>query len=340
MTLQERIQLLVRLGAYMQSSEPGWIEVQHRAFLDNNWFIPEFIKLSIENITGKFLAEEPLQELAANHAIPGTNDHPQKVGLVLAGNIPLVGLHDIVCTFITGHHAYIKPSARDTVLPEHLIKKIIEWEPAAENCFKVQPLLKNCDAYIATGSNNTSRYFDYYFARYPHIIRRNRSSAAVLTGNETGAELEKLSDDICQYFGLGCRNVTQLFVPRDYQFEPLLAALNKWDYLGNHHKYKNNYDYNLAAHILNNRYYMTNGHVVLVEDASLFSPIAQVHYQFYDDIQTAHNTLKNNSSVQCVVGNGYLPFGGAQCPELDTFADGVDTVDFLLSLSNAQVRKS
>ena len=144
-------------------------------------------------------------------------------------------------------------------------------------------MLKGCDAYIATGSNNSSRYFDYYFGKYPHIIRRNRTSAAILTGDETDEELEKLADDVYQYFGLGCRNVTKIYVPEGYDFIPILEAFKKYNYLADHHKYKNNYDYNLALHLLNKKYYMTNGSVLLIEDPALFSPISQLNYEFYKD---------------------------------------------------------
>src|SRR4051812_6551940 len=171
----------------------------------------------------------------------------------MAGNIPLVGLHDFLCVFISGHYAMIKPSTRDEALIRHIADKLIEWNGEAEKYIRTSALIRNCDAYIATGSNNSARYFDYYFKKYPSIIRRNRTSVAVLTGKESEAELEKLSDDVYQYFGLGCRNVTKILVPKGYDFVPLLNAFKKWDYLINHHKFKNNYDYNLAIHILNNR---------------------------------------------------------------------------------------
>jgi hypothetical protein len=255
------------------------------------------------------------------------------VGVVLAGNIPLVGFHDVLCIFLSGHYAKIKPSSKDEALIKYLVEKIAEWQPDATPYFTLSPMLKACDAYIATGSNNTSRYFDYYFRNYPTIIRRNRTSVAILTGRETAADLSNLAEDVYQYFGLGCRNVTKLYVPRDYNFELLLEAFSKYNYLINHHKYKNNYDYNLAAHILNNKYYMTNGSIILVEDPSPFSPISQLHYEFYDDEQAVRESLRDDQAIQCVVGSHYTSFGQAQCPRIDTFADGVDTVKFLKSFS-------
>ena len=192
--------------------------------------------------------------------------------------------------------------------------------------------MKGCDAYIATGSNNSSRYFDYYFGKYPNIIRRNRTSVAVLTGEEMPAELEKLADDVYLYFGLGCRNVTKIYVPADYDFVPLLEAFRKYNYQADHHKYKNNYDYNLALHLLNKKYYMTNGSILLIEDAGIFSPISQLNYEFYSGNDDLTARLPAARDLQCVVGKSFIPFGGAQCPSISEYADGVDTLKFLADL--------
>ncbi|RYY86118.1 MAG: hypothetical protein EOO15_15320 [Chitinophagaceae bacterium] len=213
-----------------------------------------------------------------------------------------------------------------------LLEVAREWYPQSAEYLLPSERIANCEAYIATGSNNTARYFEAYFGKYPHIIRKNRTSVAILTGQETAAELEKLADDICQYFGLGCRNVTQLWVPEGYDFEPLVRSLDKYKDLENHNKFRNNYDYQLAMHILNRHYYMTNGTVLLVEKESPFAPISQVHYQFYKTRADAEQKLAGRDEIQCIVGEGQTPFGGAQCPSLDTFADGVDTLRFLLSL--------
>lgn len=333
MNIQQRIDLLVQLGEYMQGADEGWLEARHKAFQQNNWFIPEFIDKAIANIATNFLQRPILEDFAAQYKLPDEVAQPKKVGVVLAGNIPLVGFHDVLCVFLTGHYAAIKPSSKDEALIKHLVEKMISWQPEAAPYFTLNSLLKGCDAYIATGSNNTSRYFEYYFRAYPTIIRRNRTSVAVLTGEESTEELAQLAEDIYQYFGLGCRNVTKLFVPRDYNFEPLLEAFRKYNYLINHHKYKNNYDYNLAAHILNNQYYMTNGSILMVENPSPFSPISQLHYEFYDDRAKVEERLNNSQDIQCIVGRGHTPFGQAQCPTIASFADGVDTVAFLKSLS-------
>ena len=333
MFIQQRIDLLVRLGEYMASNEPGWLAAKHKAFQENNWFIPEFVDRAVANIAVSFLQPAVLKDFAAKYDLPPVQEQPRKVGIVLAGNIPLVGFHDVLCTFLSGHYAMVKPSSKDEALIKHLVEQMVLWAPEVEPYFTLSAMLKGCDAYIATGSNNTSRYFDYYFRNYPTIIRRNRTSVAVLTGRETAAELGELADDVYEYFGLGCRNVTKLYVPRDFNFELLLEAFSKYNYLINHHKYKNNYDYNLAAHILNNQYYMTNGSILLVENPSPFSPISQLHYEFYDDEGAVRESLTDNEAIQCVVGTHYTSFGQAQCPRIDTFADGVDTVVFLKSLS-------
>jgi len=193
-------------------------------------------------------------------------------------------------------------------------------------------MLTDCDAYIATGSNNTSRYFEYYFGKYPHIIRRNKTSVAVLNGSESKNDLEGLAGDVYQFFGLGCRNVTKLYVPKGYDFEPLLGAFEKYNYLADHHKYKNNYDYNLALHILNNKFYMANGSVLLIEDTSIFSPISQLNYEYYASRDQLLSSLYENQDIQGIVEKSHIPFGQAQSPGLFNYADKVDTMQFLQSL--------
>jgi hypothetical protein len=332
MHVDERIELLVRLGQYMTGDDEAWQTAQRKAFAENNWFIPEFIQLSIHNIVQQFLQYEPLKKLVERYQVPEKTEHPKNVGLALAGNIPLVGFHDVLCTFLCGHNAQIKPSSKDRALLEQLVKKMVEWNSETARYFVLRDLLKGCDAYIATGGDNTGRYFEYYFRNYPSIIRKARTSVAVLTGHETEQELEGLADDVHQYFGLGCRNVTKIFVPESYNFVPLLKAFEKYSWFSNHHKYKNNYDYNLALHLLNSKQYMTNGSILLVENESLFSPISQLHYHYYGDLKKLIADVQNKESIQCVVGTG-LPFGAAQRPQLTDFADGVDTMAFLKNLT-------
>jgi hypothetical protein len=217
-------------------------------------------------------------------------------------------------------------------LLKHLTEKMKGWESTVADYLQMVQFVKECDAYIATGSNNSARYFEKYFGNKPHIIRRNRTSVAVLTGEEDPEQLQLLADDVYSYFGLGCRNVTKLFVPVNYDFIPLLEAFRKYDHLQDHNKYRNNYEYNLAVLILNNKYYMTNGTILLVEDPSFFSRISQLHYEFYSDADAVVNSLKGNEDVQALIGYGGLPFGSAQCPSINIFADGVDTMNFLKEL--------
>ena len=205
-------------------------------------------------------------------------------------------------------------------------------EPATKTSISFSEILKNRDAYIATGSNNSSRYFEQYFAKYPNIIRKNKTSAAILIGTETTADLEKVADDIHLYFGLGCRNASKLFVPKDYDFIPLLRAFDKYAWFADHHKYKNNYDYQLSIILLNNIYYMTNGSTLLTENEGLFSPISHLFFEYYDNREVVLHNLQQNKDVQCIIGAGQTGFGEAQSPGLFSYADGVDSMQFLLTV--------
>lgn len=332
MILQERIQLLARLGEYMLNKEEEWLSVQDRAYRENAWFIPEFIEKAVTQIATRFLQPELLLDWARKYEIPNDLTNSKNVGIVMAGNIPLVGFHDFLSVFVSGHSMTIKTSSKDEFLIKHLIKKLYEWENTIQNQVSFAEQLKGCDAYIATGSNNSGRYFDYYFGKYPNIIRRNRTSVAILDGTETEKELELLADDIQLYFGLGCRNITQLHVPEGYDFIPLLDTLKNYAYLIDYHKYKHNYDYHLALLIMGNKYYMNNDSIILTENSSPFSPVSQVHYRFYTDKQQREEELDGNQDIQCIVGKKHVPFGQAQFPGLMDYADGVDTMAFLKSL--------
>jgi len=332
MNLPYRIDLLVRLGEYILSGEEPWRQAKAKAGYENGWFVPEFVDLATSNIARSFLQKETIQKWTETYQLQTLNLKPQTIGIVMAGNIPLVGFHDFLCVFISGHKANIKLSTKDKVLIKHLTEKLAEWDAEINNLFQFSEMLKGCDAYIATGSNNSSRYFDYYFGKYPHIIRRNRTSIAILTGEETKEELEKLADDVHLYFGLGCRNVTKIYVPKEYDFIPLLEAFKKYNWQADHHKYKNNYDYNLALHILNKKYYMTNESILLIEDPAFFSPISQLNYEFYADKDKLMENLAENADLQCIVGEGFIPFGKSQSPAIHDYADGVDTLQFLCDL--------
>lgn len=333
MILQERIELLCRLGQYISSNEPEWLAVKERAYNQNQWFVPEFIDSATHNIAKHFLQPTLLRKWAEQYQIQQILEKPHEVGIVMAGNIPLVGFHDLLSVFISGHNAVIKASSKDEVLIKHLVKKMYEWEVTVQNHISFADRLNGLDAYIATGSNNSSRYFEYYFGKYPHIIRQNRTSVAILDGTESSAELELLADDVLQYFGLGCRNVTQVYVPNDYDFKPLLLALKKYPDFIDYHKYKHNFDYHLALLIMGGKYYMNNDLVILTENVSPFSPVSQLHYSFYQNRTELLNQLSQDQSIQCIVGSGLVPFGAAQQPSLTDYADGVDTMAFLTGLT-------
>ena len=334
-----RIDLAAQLGEYILSDAADWQETKHKASLINPWFTSEFIDLAAGNIAKHFLDKQKLENWTYSYKIETAA--PKKVGIVMAGNIPLVGFHDFLSVFISGHRTIIKASSKDEVLIKHLVNKLTEWSAhrrthpenkELNESIVFQEMLKGCDAYIATGSNNSARYFEYYFKKYPHIIRRNRTSVAVLDGNETTTELEKLADDVHLYFGMGCRNVTKIYVPKEYEFIPLLSAFKKYDRFKDHHKYKNNYDYNLALHILNGKFYMSNESVILFENSSIFSPISQLNYEFYTDKNLVAKSLGSMDDLQCAIGHDYIPFGQAQIPSLTDYADSIDTINFLTKL--------
>lgn len=331
MKLQQRIEILKQLGEYIGSEEPGWLAAKEKASRINPWFLPEFIDLAARNIREQFLNEILLRNWVSEYLLPEEPSVSKEIGIVMAGNIPMVGFHDFLCAFVSGHRQRIKMSEKDNILITHLIEWMQEKWPELKQFIAISPLLKNCDAYIATGSNNSARYFEQYFGKYPHIIRKNRTSVALLEGDETPQMLSLLADDMQQFFGLGCRNVTQVFVPEEYDFVPLLTALKKYDFFMDMHKYKHNYDYNLAIPLINNKFYMTNGSVMLIENASPFSPIAQINYQFYRERDKLTADL-NPDQIQTIVGKGLTAFGSAQKPSLTDYADGIDTLRFVSSL--------
>ncbi len=331
MNLQNRIEILQQLREYLFENGEKWQQIKRIASAKNNWFEESFIDLAIKNICDQFLQKNKLHDWTKHYHLDD-NIGPKNIGIVMAGNIPLVGFHDMLCVFLSGHKQTIKLSSKDDVLLKHLVEKIIEINPLVSNYICIADMLKGADAYIATGSNNSARYFEQYFSKYPSIIRRNRTSVAILTGMETEEELLKLSDDIHLFFGLGCRNVTKIFVPEEYDFVPLLKSFEKYLYFADHNKYKNNYDYQLSIALMNNIYYMTNGATLLIENDSIFSAISQLNYSFYKNVLDVKKLLFANENIQCVVGNKEVPFGKAQQPNLFDYADGVDTMQFLLTL--------
>ncbi len=331
MNLAERIDIMVKLGKYVIADSPQLKSIKQKAYEKNKWFTQQFADLALKNISEQFLDRAKLEKWIKIYHLDD-NISPKRIGIVMAGNIPLVGFHDFLSVFISGHNQKIKLSEKDDILFPYILKKLIEWNPEISFVVELADVLKDCDAFIATGSNNSARYFNYYFGKYPSIIRQNKTSAGILTGNETENELELLADDIHTYFGLGCRNITSIYIPRHYDFIPLLKSFKKYSYFANHTKYRNNYDYSLALLIMNNKKYMTSESVILFENENIFSPVSQLHYSFYDDSNVLLENLKSNKDVQCICGYNQVAFGNAQEPQLTDYADGVDTMQFLLGL--------
>ncbi len=326
---EQRIALLVQLGEYMLSDSEEWDITKDRAVSMNAWFTRGNVELAVSNICAEFLQKDKLEQWINKYTPVG---NPKTVGIVTAGNIPLVGFHDFLSGFMSGHIIKLKLSSKDEVLLKHIIAKLTEWNNDVANEVIVADNLKGCDAYIATGSNNTARYFEQYFAKYPNIIRKNRTSVAILDGTETEEELDKLMNDVFSYYGLGCRNVTQICVPKGYDLTKIMEASNKYADIINHHKYKNNFDYYLAIYLLNKVPYYSNDSLLMVENAVPFSAVSVLHYRYYDSIDNIQNELNSSEDIQCIVGHNNVPFGNSQKPNLADYADGVDTMQFLTSL--------
>ena len=278
----------------------------------------------------------------AQYAIRNTQYTNLKVGLILAGNIPLVGFLDILCALASGHIALIKLSSQEQKLIPYILKKLVEIEPGFDNQIQYIERLTDFDAVIATGSTNTSRYFEYYFSHVPHIIRKNRNSIAVLTGNETTDQLKALGHDIFDYYGLGCRNVSKLYVPADYNFSPFFEAIEEFKDIADHHKYNNNYDYNKSIFLVNLDKHLDNGFLLLKKDERLASPLAVLYYEEYRDlISVKQNLAEKDDQIQCIVAevpllqlSNAVGFGKTQQPKLWDYADGVNTMRFLKDLNN------
>lgn len=327
--LDQKIEALCALGAYMQENDSVFQSVREHAVMANSWFTDEHIGIAVHNIVSGFLQRDALQEWVA--AYPQTA-RPLTVGITMAGNIPMVGFHDFLCVYLSGHKARIRFSSKDAVLIPHAIDFLATMDPDIREQVQASEQLKGCDAYIATGSNNTARYFEQYFAKYPHVIRRNRTSVAVLDGTETEEELRELGKDVFWFFGLGCRNVTQVCVPEGYDFGQLFRAFEPFTYMMHHHKYRNNYDYHLAVYLLNRVPYLSNDFLLLVENALPFSAVSVLHYHYYKDKAALLGELSQSQDIQCIVGHDGIPFGQAQHPQLSDYADGVDIMAFLSQL--------
>ena len=346
-SLEQRIQAFVKLGSLLREFDPKYAESEaavngdledlrhavESAGLRNSWFTRENLGHAL-TAWGEQLTEEKLSTWISRYKIPDKS--PRIIAIIMAGNIPLVGFHDLLSVLMSGNKALVKLASGDSVLLPALYKQLIRYEPLLEGSVVfADGILKGYEAVIATGSDNTARYFEYYFGKKPHIIRKNRNSAAVLNGNETPEQLRALGEDIFRYFGLGCRSVSKLFVPAGYSFESLFEAIKGYAYLKDHHKYHNNYDYNKAVYLMSEFPFLDNGFLILKEDALYASPIGTVYYETYSSQEELSKKIKSDlEKIQCLVGSGFseaeVNFGQTQHPSLSDYADGVDTVEFLL----------
>lgn len=326
------------LRQYLKLHDKALEDAVHKAQSLNPWFIPEFTRHAIESIADQYLDEEKF--VSWRDAYPVHSGPPKKIGIVMAGNVPLVGFHDLISVLASGHHAQIKLSEKDSVLSRFITDEWIKIEPALATRISYTEKLEQYDAVIATGSNNSARYFEYYFRNHPHILRRNRNGVAVLTGKEKASDLKELSKDIFLYFGLGCRNVSKVYVPEEYDFSGWEEAISEWKYLGEHNKYKNNLDYNLAIYMINRVPHIDLGHLVLKEDNMIASRIGTVYYSYYRSVKHLASELeKRREEIQCLVSVDpvdnweHIKPGLTQYPSLNQYADGVDTMKFLTSLA-------
>lgn len=339
LSIKERINLLVKLGDYLISVEASALQqLIEKAGSENPWFTSANIKLSLQAIRTTFLQRDILEAWAGKYKLDD-NIPQHKIGLVLAGNIPMVGWHDILSCFLCNKISVIKYSDKDKILIPFLLGKMTEFDKRAAFYFEQTEKLTDYDAVIATGSNNSATIFEYYFRDVPHIIRKNRSAVAILTGDETSAQLEALADDVFSYYGLGCRNVGKLFVPEEYDFSDLFHAFGKYEDIIHHHKYRNNFDYNLALFLLNKETILQHEIIILRYSTQTASRTGSLNYEYYQDLDTLKSELVNiEDEIQCIIGrqipglNNTFDFGQSQCPGIEDYADGVDTVQFLLQL--------
>lgn len=355
MTLNERINAFVALGEFLQqfyhkSQTPQKSTLNGRYFNDfnelietvnhhNAWFTPSNVRQALKGIECQLNKEKLTKWIAAYPALQNSTTN-KRIGVVMAGNIPMVGFNDMLSILISGNTMVGKLSSNDQLLLPFIGKILCAIAPAFESQIDfTKDQLKNIDAVIATGSDNSARFFDYYFNKYPSIIRKNRNSVAVLTGNEKTEELAKLGDDVFYYFGMGCRNVSKVFVPRGYKFDPFYEAIFHFKDVLTNNKYSNNYEYNRTIFLMGDASKMLdNNFLILKEDESYSSPIGVLFYEYYDDIEVLNTQLQNDhEKLQCIVANtnaitNAQALGKSQHPELTDYADGIDTIDFLLNL--------
>ena len=335
MTNSELTKKLILLGELFNDAE-RFSAIFAQAEQQNSWFTQHNLTFA-RTIWATTLSEANIKRWLSAYKL-SEPQNVKKILLIMAGNIPLVGFHDLLCVWVSGHKALVKLSSEDKLLLPFIVEQLRDLIPEwAEAVTFSDEKITDFDAVIATGSNNTARYFEYYFGKKPHIIRKNRNSVAVLTGKETQEELTALGKDIFQYYGLGCRSISKLFVPENYFFDAFFQAIYAYRDIINEQKYANNYDYNKAVYLMSLYKLLENGFLILKEDKSYASPIATLFYEYYTDTEALKKQLITDAEqIQCVVAKGLLPdeiaFGNTQIPQLWEYADNVDTLKFLSNL--------
>lgn len=336
MTIESRIQALVQLGSLLNKHVDLKCEMDselelaiNRASVYNGWFTPKNIRKALASIVD-MLSEEHLKAWSGAYKLEGD----KRVAIIMAGNIPLVGFHDLLSVLISGHSALVKMSSDDNQLLPVIVEELKTIEPSFVDKIQfTKDKMENFDAVIATGSDNSARYFEHYFGKFPNIVRKSRTSVAILDGTESKKELEGLANDVFQYFGLGCRSISKLFLPKDYNLNLLFNAFYSYKEVIDNKKYGNNFDYNKAVYLMGQHEITENGFLIMKQETALKSPVSVLHYELYDDLDLIHSLVADyQEKIQCVVGKGFVPFGKAQCPSLEDYADGVDTMAFLQSL--------
>ncbi len=333
MTIENRIQTFSSLGKQLSNlSKIEIAELSRRAQADNQWFTPQSVEKALHGLA-YMLGEDKLHQWVSRYdEIPV--EIPKIVGIIMAGNIPLVGFHDLMCVLMSGHFAAVKTSSSDTFLTKTIIDWVLEIEPRFKKNIEIRERLNNVDAIIATGSDNTARHFEYYFKDIPRIIRKNRTSIAIINGLESKEDLHNLGKDIFTYYGLGCRNVSKVLVPKNYDPKPFFEAIEDFSEITNNHKYQNNYDYHKSILLVNGTEHLDNGFLLWQPSDQLVSPISVLFVEEYEsDAELDWKISSNSEKLQCIVGHGRIPFGKAQSPEVWDYADNVDTMEFLKKLS-------
>ena len=333
MNIERRITAFAALGDFVLKNPVSLQEIVNKTFIYNTWFTIDNINQALQNIAIEFLHREKLENWISGYGSKITTHDTKTIAIVAAGNIPMVAFHDILCVLISGNKLQLKLSEKDQYLLPFLLEQLINIEPDFNELISIQFKLEKFDAIIATGSNNTAKHFAYYFGKYKNIIRRNRNSVAILTGEETKEDIENLGHDIFDYFGLGCRNVSKIFVPEKFDLYSLKDGLTKHIGVNQHNQYMNNLDYQRTLYLMNQTPLIDIDFINIVENNSLHSPISCLHVERYKTLEDVKkNIAEQTENIQCVVGKGYLEFGKSQQPTLSDYADNVDTMKFILSL--------